>query len=204
MLLTYRLVFGQDSESWRLFAREVSRRAKAKEPCITRVDDADPMLWTLCGRSCDADGTADIYEEIGADTFQAYYMPNSYPFFADRLLAVQGYVKGQNPHDWKALWHDHRNKSNWWQFWVSRFSPRSPISFPVGTGSALSASCTDSVSSLQAVLFIGGGTLVLGTLSLVFQIWQVVLSQQQLIASSSASSGSAGSAATTQSVTPSR
>jgi hypothetical protein len=122
MLLTYRLLFGQDNESWRLFAREVSRRARSKDSCITRLPDADPMLMKLCGRSCDAEGAAEIYEEIGAETFQTYYTPNSFPFFADRLLALQGYVKGQNPHDLRSLWHDHRNKPNWWQFWVRNLS----------------------------------------------------------------------------------
>jgi hypothetical protein len=57
-------------------------------------------------------------------------------------------VKEQHPHNWKTLWHDHRNNGNWWQFW--------------------------------AVLFIGGTTIILSILSLAFQIWQAVLTEQQL------------------------
>lgn len=59
-------------------------------------------------------------------------------------------MRERNPHDLKTLWHNHRDKTNWWQFW--------------------------------AVVFIGGGTLLLGILSLVFQIVQVVLALKQLIA----------------------
>jgi hypothetical protein len=150
MLLTYRLIFGQDTRSYRLFAKEMASQAKSRKtsPCDPQFAEPDPMLTKLCGLSCDALGVADIYQEIRAQDVQSYYMPNSYPFFAERLLNLQRHVKEQHPHDWKTLWYDHRNKSNWWQFW--------------------------------AVLFIGVGVLILGTLSLTFQIWQAVLTQQQV------------------------
>jgi len=148
MLLTYRLLFSQDSASHGLFASECSLTSKSRKPSLLALPDADPLLADLCGRSEDFPPVAALYESVRADSPQAYYMPTAWPWFGARLMAVQGYVKEQHPHDWKTLWHDHRNKSNWWQFW--------------------------------AVLFFGGTTIILSALSLIFQIWQAVLTQQQL------------------------
>lgn len=120
MLLTYRLLFGQDSKSFRLFAKEMASRPNSRARCVLELPDADPLLLSLCARSCYADGVADLFDEIRADNVQACYAPASYPFFAGKLLRMQGYVKEQHPHDRNTLWHDHRNKSDWWQFWVSQ------------------------------------------------------------------------------------
>jgi hypothetical protein len=162
LLLTYRLIFGQNTKSWQLFASEMASRphssfttrSKGKSSHshpggVLHLEDADPMLIKLCGRRYDAIGSEDIYEEIHAENVQTYYMPSSFPFFASRILSLQDNAREQHSHDWKTLWHDHRDESNWWQFW--------------------------------AVLFIGGGTLVLGTLSLAFQIGQLVIAREQLV-----------------------
>jgi hypothetical protein len=161
MLLTYRLIFGQDTKSSRLFAKELaaltkpsnsksklrskSTPQKARQPCVFALPDADPMLLCLCA---DEPGAAEIYNDIKAPIMQRYYPAQSYPFFAEKLLLLQAYVKEQHPYDWNTLWHDHRNATNWWQFW--------------------------------AVMFIGGITIILSVLSLIFQIWQAVLTLQQL------------------------
>lgn len=149
LLLTYRLLFSQDSASHSLFASECSLTSKSRKPSLLALPDADPLLALLCGRGADFPPVAALYESLRADNPQAYYMPAAWPWFGARLLAVQGYVREQHPHDWKTLWHDNRNKSNWRQFW--------------------------------AVLFIGGTTIILSVLSLAFQIWQAVLTQQQLV-----------------------
>jgi hypothetical protein len=168
MLLTYRLIFGQDAKSYKLFKREMdavcaaasspplslslpskSKPKPAPPPCIFSFPDADPMLPLLCSRRWNSAAAAPIYDDLKADEPQTHYTPSSYPFFAEKLLAIQSYVKDRNPHDWKAMWHDTRNKNNWWQFW--------------------------------AVLFIGGGTLLFGFLGLALQVAQVVLAQKQLV-----------------------
>jgi hypothetical protein len=159
MLLTYRLIFGQDPRSSKLFAKEkaaLTRRhsklkaasTRAIQPHIFALPDADPLLPRLCSLHADEPDAIEVYGDLNPGILQTYYTPDMYPFFAEKLLVLQAYVKEQHPHDWKTLWRDHRNKSNWWQFW--------------------------------AVLFIGGGTLILGTLSLAFQVWQAVLTEQQL------------------------
>jgi hypothetical protein len=176
LLLTYRLIFSQDTASHRLFAYETTLRShqigpyprsradwthstsfsalqgrsKAKTNSnILQLPDADPLLPILCSHPPSDPHITAFYDELSEPSSpEAYYMPHAFPFFAKKILILQGYVREQNPHDWKTLWHDHRNKSNWWQFW--------------------------------AVLFIGGGTIILGTLSLVFQIWQCVLALAQL------------------------
>jgi hypothetical protein len=151
MLLTYRLIFGQDPKSSRLFAKELAALTstysklkfmskpasqKGRQPCVFALPDADPLLLRLCGLHADAPGAAEIYADIQAPSTQTYYTPESYPFFADKLLMLQAYVKEQHLYHWNKLWHDHRNKTNWWQYWT--------------------------------VLFIGGSTIFLG----VFRVWQ--------------------------------
>jgi hypothetical protein len=182
MLLTYRLIFGQDAKSYRLFAKEhaalisaskpspsklksmsKSKAAspKPRPPSVFALPDADLLLERLCGLRASAPGAAEIYLDINAPRMETYYTPESYPFFAEKLLTLQAYVKEQHPHDWRTLWHDHRNKTSWWGFW--------------------------------AVLFFGGMTVTLSGLSLVFQIWQAVLTQQQLVQGLQQNSGPAAS-----------
>jgi hypothetical protein len=115
LLLTYRLLFGQDMKSHKLFSKKVSKiKDKWK-----REPDIDPLLQILCGSSCDETIAKSTYDGIEAPGVQAYYTPRNFQFFAKKLLVIRSYVKEQHPHDWKTLWHDHRNKSNWSQFWVS-------------------------------------------------------------------------------------
>ena len=131
MLLTYRLIFGQDPRYSRLFAKELAApipapkpshskpaSQKGRQPCVFTLPDADPLLLRLCGLDANAPGAAEIYADINAPITQIYYTSELYPFSADKLLMLQAYVKEQHPHDWQALWHDHRNETNWWQFWL--------------------------------------------------------------------------------------
>jgi hypothetical protein len=160
LLLTYRLLFSQDSASYSLFASEFSLTSKSRKSPLLTLPDADPLLELLCGHSADYPPLAALYENLRAENSQEYYMPTAWPWFGARLLSVQGYVREQHPHNWKTLWHDHRNTNNWWQFW--------------------------------AVLIFGSTTIVLTLLSLIFQIWQAVLTQQQLIQGQQQNSGPVG------------
>lgn len=144
LLLTYRLIFSQNAQSWKLFSSEMSGMSKS----VLSLPDADPLLPLLCGRPFDSSEVVALYDYIRADDIQAYYTPGSFQFFGGRILQIQGFVETQNPPDWRSLWHDNRNKSNWWAFW--------------------------------AVLFIGGGTIVLMFMSLALQAWQTWLAGEQL------------------------
>jgi hypothetical protein len=77
------------------------------------------MLEVLCGRRWDANGALQIFDEIEAENPSSYYsLSRDFPFLGERLLDLQKYVKGHNPQSMVALWHDMRNPSAWWTFWV--------------------------------------------------------------------------------------
>lgn len=66
------------------------------------------------------DDARQIYEAIGADDPSNHYNPRSdFPFLGKRLAELQEYVRGHSPHTIMALWHDRRDASWWWTFWVS-------------------------------------------------------------------------------------
>jgi hypothetical protein len=107
------------------------------------------MLERLCGHSCESDEVADIYIAIDAEDPSNHYNPiMDFPFFGKRLVAIQDYVRGHNPHNFKALWYDRRNVSWWWTFWV-----RVHIHDGLASSALILMPC-------QAVIFIGGLTLV--------------------------------------------
>lgn len=121
VLLSYRLIFGQHKKSWQYFNKKLVAwnhdwDCSGEQGSRT----SDPMLLLLCGRSWLADGPKQIYDEISADEPSEYYSPNmDFPFLGKRILVLQNHVKGHNAHSLRALWHDHRNVSWWWTFWVS-------------------------------------------------------------------------------------
>jgi hypothetical protein len=149
VLLSYRLIFGQDKKSWKAFVEKSALRPPGWDCLLPGFDDADPLLQTLCGTSASSPAAADLYAEIEAEEVSPYYYPDSFPFLGRRILDLQTFIKGRHPHNWRALWNDRRNVAYWWTFW--------------------------------AVLFIGGGTILLGLLQLAISIWQGISSQQQVV-----------------------
>jgi len=148
VLLSYRLLFGQDKKSWKAFVEKSALWTPGWDCSSPGLGDADPLLQTLCGASASSPAAAALYAEIEAEELSPYYYPDSFPFLGRRILDLQTFIKGRHPHNWRALWNDRRNVAYWWTFW--------------------------------AVLFIGGGTILLGLLQLAFSIWQGVTSQQQV------------------------
>ena len=127
VLLSYRLIFGQNKASYRAFNRKIPTWG-ARWNCSCedakpdqQYDDSDPMLLTLCGSTYKSPNARRIYEAIDAlDDVTEYYHPYyDFPFLGNRLLNLQSFVKSRNPHSWTALWHDRRNIAFWWTFWVS-------------------------------------------------------------------------------------
>jgi hypothetical protein len=131
VLLSYRLIFGQNKASWTAFKKKIpawgnrwncsTGQGESTDPERDQQnDDSDPLLLTLCGSGYNLPNARRIYEEIEAiDDVAQYYHPHyEFPFFGRRLLILQSFVKGRHPHNWKALWHDTRNVAFWWTFWV--------------------------------------------------------------------------------------
>ncbi|KAE8450803.1 hypothetical protein EG329_005716 [Mollisiaceae sp. DMI_Dod_QoI] len=113
VLLSYRLIFQQDHNSYNDFNQ------------ITQIGDEmpreyhDALLLVLCGQHWESPRTRCIYEMIEAEVPSAHYSPSVYfPFLGERLLEVQRYVRGHKPNTFWALWNDRRDTSAWWTFWL--------------------------------------------------------------------------------------
>jgi hypothetical protein len=102
VLLTYRVVFGQDKKSWKAWRRYYSKEIGRFNP-----ETADPLLKSLCGKDYRDEST---YSDIQApDIGQQYNSQDDFPFFGDRLIKIQQFVLKKNPSDWKTLWNDRRD-----------------------------------------------------------------------------------------------
>ena len=113
MLLTYRLIFGQDNSSSKDFNSLAQRWDQSQDQL------ADPMLEVLCGRRWDANGALQVFEEIEAENPLSFYSPSlDFPFLGQRLLEIQRFVQGRRPNSMAALWHDRRKLIQWWTLWV--------------------------------------------------------------------------------------
>jgi hypothetical protein len=118
--LSYRLIFSQDPASWKAFNKKIPTFPERWNCSDKQSDDADPMLLTLCSSSFDSPDASQIYYDIDASegTSPYYYPDSDFPFLGRRILDLQTYVGGRNPHNWKGLWNDRRNVGLWWTFWA--------------------------------------------------------------------------------------
>lgn len=124
ILLTYRLIFGQDDRSYKAFSRMVP---VWEEQCGRASWETtwacDPMLLTLCGKSATSDEARKIYDEI--DEHEPAYCYNAYhefPFFAKRLLELQEFIKHHKPQNLRALLNDRRDVAAWYTLWNNQVS----------------------------------------------------------------------------------
>ncbi|PMD58304.1 uncharacterized protein K444DRAFT_442681 [Hyaloscypha bicolor E] len=116
VLLSYRLIFGQDLSSaadFLLLARDTP----------LPLDFYDPLLPALCGAKWPTNDKArEVYELIVAEDPSSQYRASiHFPFLGKRLLDIQTHVKGFHPNDFRSLWNDRRNRERWWTFWAVIF-----------------------------------------------------------------------------------
>ncbi|KAL1838785.1 hypothetical protein VTJ49DRAFT_2213 [Mycothermus thermophilus] len=129
ILLTFRIIFGQDKASMitRLGERRLKpgymswwywwwRRRGTEDlfwnPPWDVPEEKDPLLSKLCGEDW---RNVKVYEEIDAGPAKAAYaVDEEFPHFADRLMALQEFVKTQNPGDFWTLLKDRRDMNRLW------------------------------------------------------------------------------------------
>jgi hypothetical protein len=119
ILLTYRLIFGQDDRSYKAFSRTV---AVWEEQCSRTSWETtwacDPMLLILCGKSATSEEAQKIYDEIGANGLHNCYNPNTeFPFFGKRLLELQQFIRQRQPRNVRELLNDRRDVAAWYALW---------------------------------------------------------------------------------------
>jgi hypothetical protein len=107
VLMSYRLIFGQDEKSWNAYKKEKVYRNKRTRQ---HLPDHDELLDRLCGQNWRKE--AKFYSEL--NPLDAAYLPSSeLPYLGERLLRLQKFSEAQNPQSWSILWRDRRNLCNY-------------------------------------------------------------------------------------------
>jgi hypothetical protein len=129
ILLTFRLIFGQDKASaisgslgppgpplrflpsWcQAFRRKPVFLNHPWNPGDPEIKD--PLLPKLCGGDW---LDVDLYYQLEpGPTKSAYVVDEEFPFFADRLMALQDFVQAQSPRDFWSLLNDRRDMNRLW------------------------------------------------------------------------------------------
>src|SRR4051812_26425440 len=100
VLLSYRLLFGQDSKSQRDFSKPGSSLTPLPE------EHFDSILPILCSQDGDSPSARPIYEMIDAEEAKTQYCPVvDFPFLGKRLLDVQRFMRGYKPNGFRAIWY---------------------------------------------------------------------------------------------------
>lgn len=153
ILLSYRLIFGQDERSWKAFSKmePVWQEQRGRSSWETTWD-CDPMLYVLCGKSPTDEEARQVYEEVEANEPGNYYDPHTeFPFFGKRLLELQQFIQQYEPHNVRSLLNDRRDYAAWYTLWNN-----------------------------QLLILFASITIFLMVLSLFFQVWQIILAKEQL------------------------
>ena len=144
ILLSYRLLFGQDRKSRKLFRTIEHKNLKES------LQWEDPLLGVLCGEKFNS--TIKQYPlRFWPETClsndnqlleQAVYIDTTdFPIFRNRLKIIQEFCLRQSPSRVRDMWRDRRNPLQWYAFW--------------------------------AVLWIGGITIVIAILQLIVALIQL-------------------------------
>jgi hypothetical protein len=129
MLLSYRLIFGQDERSWKAFSKLMLQEEQNGMASSESGWSSDPMLETLCCKSPSSSAAKKIYDEIEASEPSSSYEPNTeFQFFGQRLLELQYFAKQHQPRNLKALLADRRDLHSWWALWANQVSSFKPLS----------------------------------------------------------------------------
>ncbi len=104
ILLSYRLLFGQDKEARKLF-----RSLKPFEDLPKEAHD--PLLASLCGRK-----SFDAFE-LG-EQHMTYRVAHDFPMLRCRLASLKMQLSVSKPRGWGELWRDRRDSAHWFTFWA--------------------------------------------------------------------------------------
>lgn len=101
ILLSYRLLFGQNKTS-----RKAFRAFYIKSVDSSSLTEWDPLFEDLCH----LDYSAALYQHINAPKQnQQYSARREFPLLGQRLVILQKYVMSRNPSDLDGLRHDRRD-----------------------------------------------------------------------------------------------
>lgn len=140
VLLSYRLLFAQDTKSRRLFSRLRHN--------LKKQDRYDPFFDDLCAPKLQRLETR--YPGLGGklDPRGSVFYASEFGFLGGRLLKMQQFGERHRPRKLRELYRDKRDSEKYFTFW--------------------------------AVIWIGGASIVLGTMQVLLNAVQLSVSYKQL------------------------
>lgn len=109
ILLSYRLLFGQDERSRDLFRSQERHRANIEG----RVD---PLLDELCS---EAQAMGERFSDNSFIERNAYNSRFRFPFLGQRLALLQDFSHSISPHGVLDVWRDRRDPYKWSAVWFA-------------------------------------------------------------------------------------
>ncbi len=103
-LLSYRLLFGQNKQSRKLY--------KKLDPfaCIP-PEGRDLLLSSLCGQK-----SFSMAQVVSDQDF--YDLNRQFPVLRSRIANLHRLLSASQPRGWNELWRDKRDSAGWYTFWV--------------------------------------------------------------------------------------
>jgi hypothetical protein len=105
VILSYRLLFGQNSKSRRLFQSLTIFESQLPEA-------QDPLLAQLC---CGKTWGLPIQER------EFYRLRRDFPILRSRIATLQHQMMSLKPRGWSQIWNDKRDSAQWLTFWAVIF-----------------------------------------------------------------------------------
>jgi hypothetical protein len=102
ILLSYRLLFGQDKKSRRLFqSMEVFKGESYEDYLLAELCDSKTLaLPTLCKER------------------EFYRLSRDFPILRSRIAVLQQQMTNLKPRGWREIWNDKRDSAQWYTFWA--------------------------------------------------------------------------------------
>jgi len=105
ILLSYRLIFGQNKRSRAVFRRLRPFAGVSKE-------EEDPFLSQLCGRK-----RPDYPGDITLVEREEYDLAGDFPHLRSKIVRIHGYASSRKPRSLRQLWMDKRDSTAWLALW---------------------------------------------------------------------------------------
>ncbi|KAF2477129.1 uncharacterized protein BDR25DRAFT_204411, partial [Lindgomyces ingoldianus] len=106
ILATYRLLFGQNKASRKLF------RTLKPQPFEGLPEEGrDNSLLDICTKSSS-------HAPNRPSEKDRYILASDFPIHRSRIAILARFLSTKRPRTWKEIWNDKRNSANWFTFWA--------------------------------------------------------------------------------------
>lgn len=126
VLLSYRILFGQDQASRSLFRKIEKERLHGASGSAA---SQDPLLQILCGARTSSRQIRSLPQYLWPkpcrnaidgrlQKLDEYSVSSDLPLLGHRFLVIQEFNLRQRPRSFLRFWRDKRDRPKWYTFWV--------------------------------------------------------------------------------------